>query len=63
MLVLTRKSDETIVLDLEKDSNTKITLGELFADGPIRFHIINAVGQVRVGIDAPQCISIKREPA
>jgi sRNA-binding carbon storage regulator CsrA len=61
MLVLTRKKMETISLSPAEAIPPNMTVAELFAEGPLRVHLIEIRGnQVRLGIEAPRALAVGR---
>ncbi len=62
MLVITRQSQESFVLLPQAGVDLySIDLAKLFADGPITIKILGVRPKsVRIGIDAPSCITILR---
>lgn len=63
MLVLLRKKDQSLLLHLDQDADPGITIGELFADGPIEIRVADVDWRhrtVRLGIDAPRAIHVAR---
>jgi sRNA-binding carbon storage regulator CsrA len=62
MLVLSRCTDESIVIELADDTYGSMTLAELFADGPILITLLGGSGRrVKMGIKAPNQLSIRRK--
>ncbi len=62
MLVLSRRADESIVIQPADGADAKMTLAELFADGPILITLLGGTGKrVKVGIDAPVQLAIRRK--
>jgi sRNA-binding carbon storage regulator CsrA len=62
MLVLTRRADESIVIAPADGTDQQMTLGELFANGPIQITLLGSTGRrVKVGIDAPTHLAIRRK--
>ena len=62
MLVLSRRTDESIVIELADAVYGNMTLAELFADGPILITLLGGSGRrVKMGIDAPDQLSIRRK--
>jgi len=62
MLVLSRSTDEAIVIELADDMYGSMTLAELFADGPILITLLGGSGRrVKMGIKAPNQLSIRRK--
>ena len=62
MLVLSRKADESIVIQPADGADTKMTLAELFAGGPIQITLLGGTGKrVKMGINAPIQLAIRRK--
>jgi sRNA-binding carbon storage regulator CsrA len=62
MLVLSRRADESIVIQPAEGTDSGMTLGELFANGPIQITLLGASGRrVKVGIEAPEQLAIRRK--
>ena len=62
MLVLTRRADESIVIMPADGTDTRMTIAELFAQGPIQITLLGGSGRrVKVGIDAPTQLAIRRK--
>lgn len=62
MLVLTRRTDESILIQPAEGTDVTMTLAQLFADGPILITLLGGTGRrVKVGIEAPQQLSILRK--
>ena len=61
MLVLSRRTDESIVIQPEDGVDRHMTLAQLFADGPILITLLGGSGRrVKLGIEAPEQLSIRR---
>jgi sRNA-binding carbon storage regulator CsrA len=61
MLVLTRKEGESILISLADNADPDMTLGELFANGPVELYIKNISGkQVGLSFKAPRELLILR---
>jgi sRNA-binding carbon storage regulator CsrA len=61
VLVLTRRPGEWVDIDLREGVPKEMTLGELFAQGPIRVFLGPINGdRARIGILAPQELRILR---
>jgi len=59
---LTRRPGELQFINLAKSVDPNMTVGELFADGPIEVSILDVKGnQVRVGTQASNWLSILRD--
>lgn len=62
MLIISRKDAESILIRPGEDVDASMTLGELFADGPIEITVFSAAGnRVKMGVQAPQQLSIWRK--
>jgi sRNA-binding carbon storage regulator CsrA len=62
MLVLSRRADESIVIQPAEDADTSMTLEELFAKGPIKVTLLGGTGRrIKMGIEAPEQLSIRRK--
>lgn len=61
MLVLARKPDETIRIDLMEDVDPRTPVGELFASGAIEITVAGVKGmQVKIGIRAERRFRVLR---
>jgi len=62
MLVLSRRADESIVIQPADGADGKMTLAELFANGPIQITLLGGTGKrVKMGINAPVQLAIRRK--
>jgi sRNA-binding carbon storage regulator CsrA len=62
MLVLSRRADESIVIVPAEGTDTKMTLAELFANGPIQITLLGGTGKrIKMGIEAPAQLAIRRK--
>lgn len=62
MLVLSRRADESIVITPADGTDTRMTLAELFADGPIQITLLGGTGRrIKMGIEAPTPLAIRRK--
>jgi sRNA-binding carbon storage regulator CsrA len=62
MLVLTRRPDESLVIEPAQGIDPAMTVGELFAAGPLVIEVLAIKGQqARIGIDAPAALAIVRD--
>ena len=62
MLVLSRRADESILIQPAEGTDVSMTLQQLFANGPIQITLLGSTGRrVKVGIEAPQQLSIRRK--
>jgi sRNA-binding carbon storage regulator CsrA len=61
MLVLSRRTDESIEIQLADGADGSMTLAQLFANGPILIKLLGGTGRrIKLGIEAPQQLSIRR---
>ena len=64
MLVLSRRADESIMIQPAEGTDVSMTLEQLFAKGPILITLLGGSGRwVKVGIEAPEELSIRRKDA
>ncbi|MHB8474820.1 MAG: carbon storage regulator [Steroidobacteraceae bacterium] len=64
MLVLSRRADESIVIQPAEGVDVNMTLGQLFANGPIQITLLGGTGRrIKMGIEAPEQLSIRRKDA
>lgn len=62
MLVLSRRADESILIQPAEGTDVKMTLEQLFANGPILITLLGGSGRrVKVGIEAPAELAIRRK--
>jgi sRNA-binding carbon storage regulator CsrA len=62
MLVVSRRSDEAIVIKLADGADGTLTLNDLFAKGPIEITLLGGNGRrVKMGIAAPPELCIRRK--
>jgi sRNA-binding carbon storage regulator CsrA len=62
MLVLSRRADESIVIQPAEGVDANMTMAQLFANGPILITLLGGSGRrVKMGIDAPEQLSIRRK--
>lgn len=62
MLVVSRRSDESILIRPADDADGNVTLKDLFANGPIEITLLGGNGRrVKMGIEAPRQLSIRRK--
>lgn len=62
MLVVSRRSDESIQIKLADDADGSLTLDDLFSKGPIEITLLGGNGRrVKMGIAAPPELSIRRK--
>jgi sRNA-binding carbon storage regulator CsrA len=64
MLIVTRKENESIDIDLRDGVDPSLTLQQAFSAGPIRVTLAHVgSNRVRVAIVAPPTLRIRRGPA
>ena len=64
MLVIRRRSDESIVIQPADGADANMTLAELFANGPIQITLLGGTGRnIKMGIEAPEHLAIRRKDA
>jgi sRNA-binding carbon storage regulator CsrA len=64
MLVLSRRADESIVIQPADGVDANMTMAELFANGPILITLLGGTGRrIKMGIDAPEQLAIRRKDA
>ena len=62
MLVLSRRADESIVIQPAEGVDANMTMAQLFANGPILITLLGGSGRrVKMGIDAPEQLAIRRQ--
>jgi sRNA-binding carbon storage regulator CsrA len=62
MLVLSRRADESIVIQPADGVDGNMTMAELFANGPIQITLLGGTGRrIKMGIDAPEQLAIRRK--
>lgn len=62
MLILTRRPREVFTIEPDQNTDLKMTLGELFAEGPLYIAILGIHGnQIRIGVDAPADLLVLRK--
>jgi sRNA-binding carbon storage regulator CsrA len=62
MLVLSRRADESIVIQPADGVDSSMTMAELFANGPIQITLLGGTGRrVKMGIEAPEQLAIRRK--
>jgi sRNA-binding carbon storage regulator CsrA len=62
MLIVSRRADEAIQINLADGADGTLTLNDLFANGPIEIMLLGSSGRrVKVGIAAPPELSIRRK--
>jgi sRNA-binding carbon storage regulator CsrA len=62
MLVVSRRSDESIQIKLAEGADGSLTLKDLFAKGPIEITLLGGNGRrVKMGIAAPPELCIRRK--
>jgi carbon storage regulator CsrA len=62
MLSFTRRSEESLLIYPNEAIDPKLTVGELFANGPIKVQVVQVEGnQVRLGVNAPRALLVMRD--
>ncbi|OGI47566.1 MAG: hypothetical protein A2151_04390 [Candidatus Muproteobacteria bacterium RBG_16_65_34] len=62
MLVLTRKLDEGILIDLDPSADPSMPAGELFANGPIEIRVVDiATSRVKLAVGADRRLFVRRD--
>ena len=62
MLVLSRRPDESIVIQPAEGTDKEMTLKDLFANGPILITLLGGTGRrVKMGIEATAELTIRRK--
>jgi sRNA-binding carbon storage regulator CsrA len=61
MLVLSRRADESILIQPAEGVDGSMTLAQLFANGPILITLLGTGRRVKVGIEAPEQLAIRRK--
>jgi sRNA-binding carbon storage regulator CsrA len=62
MLVLSRRPDESILIQPAEGADASMTLAQLFANGPIQITLLGGSGRrVKMGIEAPEQLAIRRK--
>ena len=62
MLVVRRRSDESIIIQPAEGADANMTLAQLFANGPIQITLLGGTGRhVKMGIEAPEHLAIRRK--
>lgn len=62
MLVLSRRADESITIQPADGVDGSMTMAQLFANGPIQITLLGGSGKrVKMGIEAPEQLSIRRK--
>jgi sRNA-binding carbon storage regulator CsrA len=62
MLVLSRRADESIVIQPADGVDANTTLAQLFANGPIQITLLGGTGRrIKMGIEAPEQLAIRRK--
>jgi len=62
MLVVSRRSDESILIKLADGVDESLTIRDLFSKGPIEIMLLGGNGRrVKMGIHAPEELSIRRK--
>jgi sRNA-binding carbon storage regulator CsrA len=63
MLVISRKENESITIEPVEGLDPSLTIGELFARGPILVKIIQCGKRTRLAIGAPTTLKVMRVAA
>jgi len=64
MLIISRKDAESILIRPTRDLDPRMTVGELFRNGPIEITVFSAAGsRIKMGVQAPTELSIWRKDA
>ena len=64
MLIVSRRDAESIEIRPGDDIDPKMTLADLFSNGPIEITIFSSNGnRVKMGVQAPEQLSIWRKKA
>lgn len=64
MLVIRRRSDESILIQPAEGADVNMTLAQLFANGPILITLLGGTGRhIKMGIEAPEHLAILRKDA
>jgi sRNA-binding carbon storage regulator CsrA len=62
MLVLSRRADESIVIQPADGVDGNMTMAQLFANGPIQITLLGGTGRrIKMGIEAPEQLAIRRK--
>jgi sRNA-binding carbon storage regulator CsrA len=62
MLVLSRRADQSIVIQPAENVDGRMTVAELFANGPIQITLLGGTGRrIKMGIEAPEQLAIRRK--
>jgi sRNA-binding carbon storage regulator CsrA len=62
MLIVSRKDTESLVIELGAGIDPATSLKDLFAAGPIEIKVFESLrNRVKIGIQAPRQLSIRRE--
>ena len=62
VLVLSRRADESILIQPADGVDVTMTMAQLFANGPIQITLLGGTGRrVKMGIDAPEQLAIRRK--
>jgi len=62
MLVLTRRSGQSVLLSPKSDLDPKMQVADLFAGGPVTVTVLAVRGdQIKLGIEAPTSVRVMRE--
>jgi sRNA-binding carbon storage regulator CsrA len=62
VLVLSRRADESILIQPADGVDVTMTMAQLFANGPIQITLLGGTGRrIKMGIDAPEQLAIRRK--
>lgn len=62
MLVLSRRADQSIVIQPADGVDVSMTMEQLFANGPIQITLLGGTGRrIKMGIEAPEQLAIRRK--
>jgi sRNA-binding carbon storage regulator CsrA len=62
MLVLSRRADQSILIQPGEHTDGTMTVAELFANGPIQITLLGGTGRrIKMGIEAPEQLAIRRK--
>lgn len=64
MLIVSRRDAESILIRPGEDTDLKLTLADLFQNGPIEITIFSSgTNRVKMGVQAPEQLTIWRKTA
>lgn len=62
MLIVSRRSEESILIQPAADADMNLRLKDVFADGPIEIIFLgSSARRVKLGIEAPNQLTIRRK--